>query len=374
MGSENCRRMRKTRNYSSLISFKLIALFLTAVLSITSCANLRPDNPEKPAVAAEAENGFVIEETYSNSLPSDNGISGGNSSENGIESKSDETEDTVPTASNDISEKNEAGATAEESQLGNVGHAFVDDGVVVTLYSSYSSNRVYPASLTKLCTILYALTIMEPDHMIEPGDEVYMPPEGSSFAYIRPRHVLTLEMLIEGMLLPSGNDAAYAVAAEGGYIIRDDESISSEEAVAAFVDGMNDYARGLGCTDTNFTTPDGFAGNEHYSTTGDMAIIAREAANNEIIMKYAGTYKDDVVYASGHTNTWINTNKFLDPESEFYDEHVTGLKTGSLEGSYSMITVYEKDGKRLIVGVFGSQTKEGRYKDTIALIKEYMKP
>lgn len=364
--------MRKTRNYSSLIILRLTALLLAALVSATSCARLRPDDPTKPAVSAESENGFVIEETLTESLPSDNGVSGRDDAA-ADEQAAEDTESAADPADSEPSAAEDSSEPVGESPLGSCGHAFVDDGTVITLYSADSSNRVYPASLTKLCTILYALTIMQPEQLIEPGDEVYMPPEGSSFAYIRPGHKLTLEMLIEGMLLPSGNDAAYAVAAHGGYILRNDDSITPEEAVRAFVDGMNDYAKKLGCTDTNFTTPDGFAGEEHYSTTGDMAIIAKAAADNELIMKYAGMYTDDVVYASGHTNTWTNTNAFLDPGSEYYDEHIVGLKTGSLEGSYSMITVYEDGGKRLIIGVFGSPTKDGRYKDTVSLIKEYMK-
>lgn len=254
-------------------------------------------------------------------------------------------------------------------------HAFVwkitEDELI--RYSNDGGDRVYPASTTKLLTAQYALELMSADTLITPGDEVYLPPEGSSSAYIRPNHTLTLDMLIEGMMLPSGNDAAYAVAAAGGRIIAADETLSPEEAVAAFVDGMNDYAESLGCTDTHFTTPDGFAGEEHYSSTSDMAVIAKAAAENEQIMRYAGIHTADVTYASGHTNTWTNTNKFLDPSSAYYNENVVGLKTGSMADNYCLVTVYDDGETQLLVGVFGCPDENTRYEDTELLMEIFLK-
>ena len=229
-------------------------------------------------------------------------------------------------------------------------------------------SRIYPASTTKLLTALLALELMEEDEVIQPGDEVYMTGENASFAYVRPQHRLTVSTLIEGMLLPSGNDAAYALAAACGRRLAGDESLGCEAAVARFVDGMNEYARKIGCTGSHFTAPDGFDGESNYSCLYDMAIISRLAAENEVIMRYAGLHSDDVTYASGHTITWVNTNKQLDPESEYYDSHVTGLKTGSLNENCCVITSYDDGEHRFILGVFGAKTDDERYADTKALI------
>ena len=97
-------------------------------------------------------------------------------------------------------------------------------------------SRVYPASTTKLLTALLALELMDEDEIIQPGDEVYMTGENASFAYVRPQHRLTVSTLIEGMLLPSGNDAAYALAAACGRRLAGDEALGCEAAVARFVD------------------------------------------------------------------------------------------------------------------------------------------
>lgn len=233
-------------------------------------------------------------------------------------------------------------------------------------------DTVYPASTTKLLSALAALEIMSPDEEVSPGEEVYMTGEGASSAYIRPGHCLSVEMLIEAMMIPSGNDAAYALAAACGRRLLSNDNADAEESVFRFVDEMNDYAAALGCTDTCFTTPDGLAGEQHRSTPSDMAKIAAAASKNDIIMKYASIASDDVEYASGHTNHWINTNKQLDTSSQFYNENVKGMKTGSLDGYYCLITLYDDGDNSYIIGVFGSPTDVGRYKDVSSILKNLL--
>lgn len=236
-------------------------------------------------------------------------------------------------------------------------------------FSENNDTKVFPASTTKLLTALVALKALPADTVITPGDEVYMIGKGSSIAYIRPNHKLTLEMLIQGMLLPSGNDAAYTIAAACGRKIAENDALPVEDAISVFVDEMNRYAQSLGCKNTHFTTPDGYAEYDHYTTVTDMALITHAAYSNDIIMKYASVAEADVVYASGHTNTWTNTNYQLHSDSEYYNEYVIGMKTGGLEENYSLVTAYVDGNTEILIGVFGSPTKTGRYDDTQKLIK-----
>lgn len=243
----------------------------------------------------------------------------------------------------------------------------VDSGEFVGLRGE--NERVYPASATKLLTILYALTLIEPAEEVTPGNELTLVGEGSSIAYVKSNHTLTVSMLIEGMLLPSGNDAAYALAAAVGYKLAPDAA-DGIAAVEAFMKGMNAYAAEIGLCGSYFTVPDGLAGGEHYSTLEDMAIVASMAAENELIMSYASLAEDDVVYASGHSNHWVNTNLLLDPESEYFDSRVDGLKTGSIDGNYNLICSAEQDGERYVIGLFGGSDKEERFADASRILDQ----
>lgn len=245
--------------------------------------------------------------------------------------------------------------------------AFVYDctkGEIV--YRKGEGSVLYPASTTKLLTILCALEYLAPDERVTPGDELSLVEDGSSIAYVKGHHTLTVEQLIEGMLLPSGNDAAYALAAAAGNRI--DPSKTGVKAVAVFMDAMQDYGQRIGLVGTHFTTPDGLAYEQHYSTVEDMILIARTAMQNDIIRRYAALHEDSVIYASGHTNHWVNTNELLDPDSPWYHAAVTGLKTGSLERNYCLICTVEDGASSYIIGLFGAREKAQRYADAHTVI------
>ena len=237
------------------------------------------------------------------------------------------------------------------------------------IFTKGEDKIVLPGSTTKLLTAVYSLSILSPSEIITPSDELDMVKEGSSVAYINSNHKISVEMLIEGMLLPSGNDAAYVLAAAVGRRLANDPSLSGKKAIEIFVNGMNEYARSIGLCGTNFTCPDGYAEEDHYTTTEDMVIISKLALKNDLITKYSSLYKDEVIYASGHTNTWYNTNKLLDPSGKFYNKYVIGLKTGSLDEEYCLVFAFRfDDGREYIAGVFGSDNKNDRYEDALKII------
>ena len=246
--------------------------------------------------------------------------------------------------------------------------AFVYDcnrGEIV--YLKGEAEVVYPASTTKLLTILCALEVLSPEEIITPGEELSLVESGSSLAYIKDNHRLSVQMLVEGMLLPSGNDAAYVLAAAAGNRMSDGEA-TGKEAVADFMENMNEYAKTLGLKGSHFTVPDGLAGNEHYSTLEDMLLIARAAAQHPLISRYAAMATDHVTYQSGHTNTWVNTNAMLDPDSPYYRPSVTGLKTGSLDRNFCVLVTAEGGGERYIIGIFGARDKNARFADAATAV------
>ena len=235
------------------------------------------------------------------------------------------------------------------------------------LYQKGEDRVVYPASTTKLLTILTALEYLSEDEIITPGDELSLVDAASSIAYITTAHQLRVDMLIEGMLLPSGNDAAYVLAAAAGNRISGGTA-QGAKAIEIFMTRMQQYATELGLVGTTFTAPDGLASEEHYTTVEDMILIARRAIQSDCIMRYAGLAEDDVTYASGHINHWANTNLLLQPESIYYRSCVKGLKTGSLTGNYCVIALMEQGEQSYLIGVFGAQNKTVRYDDATRII------
>lgn len=222
---------------------------------------------------------------------------------------------------------------------------------------------IYPASTTKLVTALVALEYLSPDELITAGEEASFIAYGSSIAYVKSGMTLSAEMLIEGMLLPSGNDAAYVLAAAAGRKIACDDTLDAKSAVEAFVGEMNAFADRNGLCGSHFTSPDGYCGSEHYSTLEDMAIVSSLACKNDLITEYAALHSDSVEYESGETNEWINTNECLDPASKYYNGKISGLKTGSLDGYYNLIAVAHGGDETYIIGVFGLDKKEQRFSD-----------
>ena len=102
-------------------------------------------------------------------------------------------------------------------------------------------------------------------------------------AYISKGQKLTVEMLVEAMMLPSGNDAAYVLATAAGRKIRHDNDCAPVEAVKTFMMAVNARAYLDGLYYTHFTTPDGYHDDDHYTCIQDLIIIAKLALENETI-------------------------------------------------------------------------------------------
>ncbi len=236
-----------------------------------------------------------------------------------------------------------------------------------------TQEKLAPASLTKLLTAYTALSCLNTEDIITVGDEVTWIDPQSSVAYLQPGHQLTVDMLIQGLMLPSGNDAAYTLAVAGGRALAEDPNLDSKLACGIFVDEMNAQARQLGMADTHFANPDGIDAEGHYTTAEDLMILTKAAMEIPLIMEYGGMAKSEVVFASGETATWMNSNMLLHEETEYYTESAVGLKTGSTENAGAcLISLFEKeDGSYLIICVLGSPENENRYQDTLKLYDRY---
>ena len=195
------------------------------------------------------------------------------------------------------------------------------------LYEHNAHEKRYIASITKLMT---ALVAMESGHSL---DEVvtikkeYTGAEGSSM-YLKAGEELTLEALMYGLLLASGNDAALAVAGV------------CAGSVDAFVSRMNRRAAQLGMENTRFLNPSGLTQEGPMSTAADMARLAAACMNNETIARIVGTRSISIAGRS-----FTNHNKLL-----WQYEGCVGMKTGYTErAGRTLISCAQRNGQRLIV-------------------------
>lgn len=231
-------------------------------------------------------------------------------------------------------------------------------------------DTIYPASITKLVTAFTALQYLSPEDEVVLSSELDLVPWDSSVAGLQRGDTLTVEQLIEGMLLPSGNDAATALAVAAGRAIAEDEDLSAKSAINAFMKEMNRTAKSYGMSDSHFITPDGYHDPDHYTTMEDMAVLGRLVMNTPAILKYTALPADQIVLREDRVLEWKNTNLLINPESEFYCSLAVGLKTGQHSAAgRCLLSAFQVDGRVLIIGVFGCTEDPARFEDTLQLLQ-----
>lgn len=247
----------------------------------------------------------------------------------------------------------------------------VDDAVI--LYENNIDEPVAPASLTKLLTAAVALKYISPDEVFTVGTEQRLVPKDSSVSFILEGHRLRLYDLITGMLLVSGNDAAYTVAVSTARIVSEAPSITDEEAVAYFCELMNSFAAEIGMKNSHFTTPDGSDAPDQYTSTRDLLKLAEYALSVKEISEIVCIQQKYVVFESGENITWTNSNKLLNSESGFYCADAIGMKTGTTPKAGScLVAIFHSNGKTYISVVMGRFMDFERYKVTMDLFNEYV--
>jgi len=199
----------------------------------------------------------------------------------------------------------------------------VDSGRV--LYAQNEDTKMLIASTTKIMTALVALENGDLNSTVKISAEAANT-EGSSM-YLKAGEKLTLETLLYGLMLCSGNDAAVAVA----------QGVAG--STDKFVKLMNEKAKELGMTHTSFANPNGLDDEKHYSTAKDMAVLACAAMNNETFARIVSTR---TITVGGRTLT--NHNKLLS-----YVDGCIGLKTGYTKAAgRTLVSCVRRNGQRLV--------------------------
>lgn len=225
------------------------------------------------------------------------------------------------------------------------------------LYSKNANSIMYPASTTKIMTAILTLEKCNlSDTAVVSHNAVFSIPSGYSTASLVEGEVLTIEQLLNVLLIPSANDAAVVLA----------EHIAG--SVEAFSDMMNSKAVELGCLNTHFVNPNGIHNENHYSTAYDLALIGRYAMQfptfKEISFKTRYTLpitnaysKEDRIFNT--TNDLIKPNYSSSPTNYYY-KYATGGKTGYTDpAGQCIVATATKDNISLIaVTLHGDFTED----------------
>ncbi len=224
----------------------------------------------------------------------------------------------------------------------------VDAPTFTPILSFNPHEKLYPASTTKIITALVAMEVMKPEDVVSINR---VKDEGQTMGLVVGEKI-TLENLLYGLLVHSGNDAAYAIADAVGY--------------DKFIDLMNKKAAELKMNGTHFVNPAGLDDANQYSTAFDLAIASRELLTNPLLKKIVGTKEiiiSDIDYQIFHKLS--NVNKLL---GEI--QGIGGLKTGYTENAgENLVSLYKKDGHEYIIVILKSQD---RFADT-RLIVDWLK-
>ncbi len=222
----------------------------------------------------------------------------------------------------------------------------VDGETGRVLYDLNAHDRLPPASTTKIMTAILAIERGDLDRSVVSGIDARRM-TGSSVMGLRPGVAITVQDLLYGLMLPSGNDAAIELAK------------STHGSDAAFVDHMNQKARELGLQDTHFVNPHGLDNPDHYSTAYDLALLARYGMKDPRFASLVGTR--DYRLSPPSDYSLHNGNSLLDRYAG-----ADGVKIGWTEAAgWTLVGSAERDGHRLYATVLHSSDRDA---DAAALL------
>lgn len=227
------------------------------------------------------------------------------------------------------------------------------------LYEKNIYEQMYPASITKLLTAYIAVQECELDEMVTFSREAVESINWWEDANmgVNPGAALPLQDVLYGILVGSANEAAYALA----------EHISG--SVEEFAVLMNETARELGCTGSNFVNPNGIHDENHYTTAHDMAIISRAFFSNDFLARIAGTTRFEVPVTETQTREGIilTAKSQLFPGKTYSYDSLIGTKTGYTDAArQTLVSCAAKDGMELICIIFKEEAP-AQFTDTVAL-------
>lgn len=227
------------------------------------------------------------------------------------------------------------------------------------LYQKEIDKKQFPASITKLMTILLALeNCPDLDETIEfSHDAVFSIEPGSSHIAIDAGEKITVRQALYAIILQSANEVSNGVA----------EHIDG--SMEEFAKHMTSRAKELGCKNTNFVNANGLHDENHYTTAYDMSLIAKELLKFDFFRELIGTtyYEIPPTNKQPETRYLYGQNQLIKPSSAFYYDYCEGGKTGFTNEAGNTLVAYAKQGNTELISVVLKSTGYGEYTDTAKL-------
>ena len=223
------------------------------------------------------------------------------------------------------------------------------------IFEKNSKEKLAMASMTKMMSLLLIMENIENGNI--KWNEMVTASEnassmGGSQIFLQTGEQMSVEDLVKGICIASGNDATVAMAERIG---------GTEEN---FVKMMNDKAKELGLQNTHFVNSYGFDADDHYSSAYDMAMIAKELVKHKKILEFSGTYEDYLRKDTANSFWLVNTNKLVR-----YYSGADGLKTGFTDKAmYCLTATAKKNNMRLITVVMGEPNSTTRSSETATML------
>ncbi|SHK05881.1 D-alanyl-D-alanine carboxypeptidase family protein [Tepidibacter formicigenes] len=244
----------------------------------------------------------------------------------------------------------------EDINLSSKSAILIDAKSGTILYEKNSHEKLPPASVTKIMTMLLIMEALD-EGRIKLDDKVTISEKASSMGgsqlFLEPGEVKTVDQLLKGIAVASANDACVAMA----------EHIYGSDK--AFVKKMNEKAKELGMKDTNFVNTNGLPVENHYTSAYDIALMSKELLKHEEIHKYLKIWMDEIVVGKKNKKIGlVNTNKLI----RFY-KGANGIKTGfTNEAKFCLSASAVRDDLHLISVVLGASTSKVRFNEASSLL------
>jgi len=239
----------------------------------------------------------------------------------------------------------------------------MDGGSAVFEYNALE--RMNPASTTKVMTAIIALKYGNLEDTVTVTEDAIITESGSSMAGVKPGDQISLQDLLYGLMIPSGNDAANAIAVHVG------------GSIEAFVSMMNEEAARIGATETHFVNANGLTDADHYTTAYDLYLIFREALNYDMFRTIIGTHAHTAVFVDGDGNektaSWGVGNYYMNGKTETPEGlTVFGGKTGTTNAAGYCLVMGSNtdDGHEYVSVIMKADSRNSLYSDMTNIINK----